>query len=221
MEWLFVREDNSSYFRLLIQAKKLHGHGKVWTRRSYPEIFHHVPSTGRLQSETLVSEAQASPATYPLYIFYTHQSVCDLAAHDKKLVEGVSLVCGNLIHGQVMNRLAGTISVAEASKLGVIQPNMFPLASILCGVGGTGTLEVTHSGLHFLVNLMELIGPTPEEVRARLVEALGPDRIVPDLAEGAPDFGAPPDVRSRYRVIFRSPSREIEHRIRRASGVQG
>jgi hypothetical protein len=92
MEWLFIRRDSSSYFRLLIQAKKLHGEGKIWPRRSYPEIFHRVSKTGKLQSKTLEDEAFQNRSTYPLYIFYTHQSVCELATADKKTLQGTSLV---------------------------------------------------------------------------------------------------------------------------------
>jgi hypothetical protein len=222
MEWLFVRADGSSYFRLLIQAKKLDGTGKVWTRRSYPEIFHRVHSTGALQSETLVDEALRSGSTYPLYIFYTHQSVCDLAARDYQTLEGVSLVSGTFINALVKKKVGGKIGATHASSLGAIQPKMFPLSRLLCGgvVRRTG-MRIPEDVLHFLSDrpLMPVPGlPTPDQVRAALVEAVGRDQDIPRdippvgdrLPERWEELSRDP---GRFRVIFRSPSRDDERSV--------
>lgn len=192
MEWMFRRKDRSSYYRLIIQAKKLGGSGRVWTRRSYPEIFHRVRSSGQLQSDLLVQEARMQPATVPLYLFYTNETVCDLAAQDGKKLYGASLVDGELINRLVNGRVKGALKVSEASSLKALQPNMKPLTKLLCSEQETPkTRAQFESGdLLFFVSSerMKVLYtgvPTPEHIRARLLDMFGSD--VPSLGEGQPE----------------------------------
>lgn len=226
MEWIFVRRDGSTRFHLLIQAKKIHGTGAIWTRRSFPEIFHRVGGGRTLQSDLLIQECLNRPATFPLYMFYTNQSVCDMARAASVNVEGVSLANGHYINSLVKQRIAGAITAFDACSLSALHAKMLPLTRILCPavrirrlpalppaagpimiffIAGDGTLAATASV------------PTPEAVRESIREVCGPD--VPGVTEGP--FIEDPEsesARSRYRVVFTSPSREEEQRLSEATG---
>ncbi|WP_420478605.1 DUF6615 family protein [Brevundimonas sp. FT23028] len=210
MEWIFQRANGSTHYRLLIQAKKLYGKGKIWTRRSYPEIFHRVPKTKALQSATLVAEAKRTAATYPLYLFYNHQTICDLAATSGAKVDGASLVSGYFINGLVQQKTAGKLTASKTSNLGTIQPKMFPLSGLLCSLPPVMRRGMSSRVLGFAIDGLWFpgISPSPELIRQRLIQVVGSDEEVPAVGEGR--FEPQERDRSRFRVTFTSPSTDDE-----------
>lgn len=206
MEWLFRRKDGASHYRILIQAKKLGGSGKVWTRRSYPEIFHRVRSSNQLQTDILLREARSLPATVPLYMFYTNQSVCDLAAKSGSVLHGTSIVDGQLVNDLVHGRLTGKLTAFEATSLKVLQPKMDPLSKLLCIAGSGAEKEFRTQLEHFLflfdgqdkVSLNGVI-PTPEKIHQQLQDIVKGD--LPPIGEGQPDSHYERG-RERFRVTF-------------------
>jgi hypothetical protein len=100
MEWNFVNEDDGSFYRLRIQAKKLYGTGKNWRRYSYTYLPDLSPSK-RLQAEVLCDSARRSHA-YPLYIFYNAQDNCQTAWNGGLLaIRGVNIADGYRIRSLV------------------------------------------------------------------------------------------------------------------------
>ncbi len=214
MEWIFAAEDGSSHFTLLIQAKRLYGSGAVWSRRSYPEIFHRVGGLahGKLQSSLLVSEAARRYATFPLYLFYTHKSVRDTMRIRGMIMHSLSFAGGKFIDGLVKDKQSGKLSATRTSNLRTIHPRMFSISKILCPKPRryriansrlSRTLELLEFDRQALVSRSSI---SPATVRSRLVQAIGDDDIVPPLGEGPlPLFPYDEGLRSRYKVVFVSP----------------
>jgi hypothetical protein len=71
MEWNFVNPDDSTFFRIRLQAKRSFGRGGIWTRHCYRELLHSTGSGTTLQAVALCDAARKEPATYALYIFYS------------------------------------------------------------------------------------------------------------------------------------------------------
>lgn len=225
MEWIFVRRDGSARFHLLIQAKKIYLTGKKWESKSFPAIFHRVGHSGPLQSDVLLQEAILRPATFPLYMFYTNETICEQAKSAKVAVDGVSLASGHRVNSLVKQKLSGSINHSQACSLSALHSQMFPLSRLLCA-GVTATpLPALPSGytpvvIYFATGdglMTELSGvPTPEAVYRVLREIFGTD--VPEPVEGSYEEDARPDAtHSRFTVIFQSPGREEERTAVRAT----
>lgn len=223
MEWDFVRADGSTRFSLLIQAKRLYGSGSTWSRRSYPEIFHRVggKKSGRIQSSALVSEARSRSATYPLYLFYTNKSVCDAASRARKRIDPLSFVCGSVVDSLVCDKISGSLSATKASSLKVIQPHMFPMRRLLCGV--QRILRINKINLSAMANFVSGSGSTtiisteltPEHVYHRLVDAVGDSTLVPQPVYGRAisDERAKVELPARHRITFVSPSMGYDREV--------
>ncbi len=200
MEWLFFNPLKKCHFRLLIQAKKIYGKGKIWSRRSYKEIFHTVGSPPSQQSQILVGEALKHKATYPLYILYTNQTVCDQAnAAGKSNVDGVSFVSAHFVNKKVIDKKAKKINAAAAASLKIMQPKMFPLSKILFNsrlsipkvtfpdeVINCVKLLMENNILSLFLDEkspIELIAfPDPEQIRNAIIENSDDHNLVPEVS---------------------------------------
>lgn len=179
MEWNFVNPEDGTFFRVLIQAKKSYGAGKVWTRHGYKELLHTAGSGPKLQAVALCDTARAESATYPLYIFYHPESTCGAAAAAGfAAVTGASLADGYLIERLVMGASTRTLRTRNKS-LKKIAPLLFPLSDLFCPptVLATGPQAFAPSGFTFPVAVgrergRPIIGvpvpPTPAVIRERI-----------------------------------------------------
>lgn len=133
MEWNFVDRDDGSFVRLLIQAKRSYGKGKLWGRHSFKELFHQSGTPKRLQANVLCDTARnAVFATYPLYIFYVPGKTCELARLNRTPnVNGVTLADGYEIEGLVVSGTDRKTRTKNRS-LKTISEKTFPLLSLFC-----------------------------------------------------------------------------------------
>lgn len=197
MEWNFVDQRTSTFFRLMLQAKQAYGDGSFWTRHCYRELFHKSGSGPKLQAEVLCDTSRHfRSATYPLYVFYHAAHTCELTRHS-----GNGVIAGiNIADGFVVERLvkaANTRTLRTRNKsLRVIAPNLAPLSALFCppsimpmpplalAPGAfAGPLYRGVSAGRRVVGLP--MPPTPLQVRARISE----------LREASPSEGGDlPDV---------------------------
>lgn len=236
MEWNFVNPSDSTFFRILLQAKQAYGEGKKWTRHGYRELLHTSGSGTKLQVETLCDTARvAGSATYPLYILYHPAQTCALAR-----VDGITHIAGvNLADGYIIERLVKTAMTQKLrtnnKSLRVIAPYLFPLTHLFCPltVLPIGPFaDVTGRFPMPIYTVREsgrpvfgvAIPPTPQDVRHRLVdrrravaETVGRAQIdglpeVPAVADSIPN-----DVQAilhRFRVRTETHSAESLRRWR-------
>ncbi|MEU1525528.1 DUF6615 family protein [Nocardia rhamnosiphila] len=85
-EW-YVGMDSIGWFRLRIQAKRIHG-------ASYRELDHPGRLVGEYQYQTLISGCESETATYPFHVFYNGWS-CD-RFHATKFTSDHTDSCGPL-----------------------------------------------------------------------------------------------------------------------------
>lgn len=180
MEWNFVNPDDGTFFRILLQAKRSYGNGKVWTRHCYKELLHKAGSGPRFQAVALCDTARAQAATYPLYIFYSPEQTCVAArAAGFQYVAGASLADGYQIEHLVKGASTQTQRTRNKS-LKEIAPLLRPLAFLFCPptilVGGA----LARSGVFDLPVALVLddqgrpdlgvpVPPTPKTIRQRIV----------------------------------------------------
>jgi hypothetical protein len=128
MQWDFVNRDAGTFFRLLIQAKRIYGSGSQWTRHSYKKLLYQT--SGKLQSKILCDRARLEAATYPLYMFYNAEKTCTLArSAGISLIEGVNLTDGYLIEQLT---LAASSSSRASLRLGNLHRYFFNLRDLFC-----------------------------------------------------------------------------------------
>ncbi|MFN3688882.1 DUF6615 family protein [Salinarimonas sp.] len=202
MEWWFVDVYSKRFWCVLVQAKKLSGRGRVWSRLGYPKLKHTTGRGGPLQVKVLCDTARIMTAcgtpTFPLYIFYNPGRACEMArAAGVFSVNGVSVSDGFFIERLVVNGLP--------HNLKRLSPHMYPLSALFCpdsihySAAGTGRRSFT--GPFFLSSdgrLGNAVSPGPEEARRRFsrvfprsVDIEGVDGsdldIIPQVSEGLPD----------------------------------
>jgi hypothetical protein len=179
MEWNFVNEDDSTFFRLLIQAKLLSPRGNSWKQHYYKQLLHKTKSSNLYQAEVLVDAANRDIATYPLYAFYNPQITCDLArASDRVVVNGVELADGYFVEQLVKARRP------SANRISNIYKEFFPLSALFC----PDLLQPFPSGPY-------AYAPVARTVPVSLSFGSGPPR------PGIPFPPRPEDVRDRLRDI--------------------
>jgi hypothetical protein len=132
MEWNFVNQDDSTFLRLLIQAKQLYGKGYKWKRLHYKEILRKAGKGPTLQARVLCDTARAEPATIPIYMFYNFASACSAAHGSGALnVAGVNWTDGYLVERLVAAATSRALRTRNKS-LGLLQPDLFTLPDLLC-----------------------------------------------------------------------------------------
>nr|WP_143034422.1 DUF6615 family protein [Nitrosospira multiformis] len=182
MEWNFVDQRTSTFFRLMLQAKQAYGDGSVWTRHCYRELLHRSGSKGTLQAKALCDTARLSEsATYPLYIFYHATRTCELARRSgNALIAGINIGDGFMIERLV--KTATTRSIRTRNKsLGAIAPKLAPLSALFCPP--TITPVPPFAFAPSLVSLPMYLGvsagrrvlgipmpPTPVDIRTRILD---------------------------------------------------
>lgn len=204
MEWNFVDQRTSTFFRLMLQAKQAYGDGSVWTRHCYRELLHKSGSKGTLQAEALCNTARLpGSATYPLYIFYHATRTCELARHSgNALIAGINIGDGFMIERLV--KAATTRSLRTRNKsLGVIAPKLASLSALFCPstiapvqpfafAPGPTSLPM-YLGVSAGRRVLGIpVPPTPADVRTRILdlaatssESGSPD--VPEVSNHVPD----------------------------------
>lgn len=132
MEWNFVDRSDGSFVRLLIQAKRSYGKGKLWGRHSFRELYHRSGTPKALQAKVLCDTARAAVATYPLYIFYVPGKTCKLARLDTvRNISGVTLADGYDIE-QLAVSASDRKTRTKNRSLKTISEKMFPLQNLFC-----------------------------------------------------------------------------------------
>lgn len=203
MEWWFVDMHSDNFWCVLVQAKKLSGIGRVWSRLGYPELKHTSGRGGPLQVNVLCDTARNMTArgtpTFPLYLFYNPGRACELArAAGVFNVNGVSVSDGFLIEKFVVNRLP--------HNLKRLAPHMNPLSVLFCPEAiqdpavAPGRRDVIGPLFFFPDGRAGIaVPPGPGEARERFAKVFprsvdiegidGPDLdSVPEVAEGIPDY---------------------------------
>jgi hypothetical protein len=205
MEWNFVDQRKSTFFRLLLQAKQAYGDGAVWTRHCYRELLHTSGAGSKLQAEVLCDTARLpGSATYPFYIFYHSAHTCALARR-----AGDTVISGiNIADGFVVERLAKAATTRALrisnKSLRVIAPKLSPLSALFCpptilpappfafapsGISPPMYLSVGAGGR----GLGFALPPTPDEVRTRVARLRAAASSTP-IADAQRDDGGLPDV---------------------------
>lgn len=212
MEWNFVDRHKGTFFRLLVQAKRIHGYGAVWTRHCYRELLHKTGNSSRLQADVLDHEARTSASTYPLYIFYNSGYTCSLAGGSGSIeVDGVNIADGYSIIKLV--RAATTRALRTSNKsLKVIAPMLAPLSTLFCPPRFLSVRPFALSPAAFPTEFYisggrsvvgSQIPPTPDDVRERLIrlretaaavqhvkerdQVIDPLPIIPEVSNRVPD----------------------------------
>ena len=131
MEWIFINEDDGSYYRYLIQAKKLYGSGR-WRTRSYRHLVYQAKNARQPQALVLAQYAANTPHTYPLYAFYNPQSAIQDSYDDLHgpVVKGVNIADGYLIASMVANK--ANLREKRIKSLGFLAPVFSGLESLFC-----------------------------------------------------------------------------------------
>ena len=179
-----------------LQAKRLNaqtnaGKPVAIAYRSYRELMHKVPSSGKLQFQTLVEKCGDH---LPLYLFYNHRSVTNDAHFAGKLpaVQGINLAFAHDIANELEMKIVaarGTPSkLLNHKRLSHLQPHLFGLDALLCGGTEPGGLvptpdavrqklagewqrprrkedRATHAALRYLFQPSGLLGPSFGERR--------------------------------------------------------
>jgi len=172
MQWDFVHRGSNTFFRVMLQAKRLYGDGQRWRRHTYRELFH--VSGGALQAVTLCNHARSQAATYPLYIFYNPSGSCQLAANKGvSSVNGINLVDGYLVEGLVTAANSRALRTSNRS-LGTLYPYFFTLPELFCPsrVRSLGPMVGIENG----GTTLGVPVPRPEDIRERLSRALEASR---------------------------------------------
>lgn len=207
MQWDFVNEDNGTFIRILIQAKRLSERANGWRSYSYSELAHITDKHNRIfQAQILCKSAREASATVPIYFFYNPKMSCDLAGADGCYnLQGINWADGYMIEKLV------TASRRKPSKksLAVIYPLLIKLPDLLCpsgifplGIQGYSPAQppgtpprppipvvFTSSGIGIPVP------PRPEDIHMRL--ELARHRLLPNLRDtlgGTIELPALPDV---------------------------
>jgi len=126
MQWDFVNRDDHTFYRLLIQAKRLYCDGNDWRQHNYRHLRHKVGSgfQADLLCHTAYNASVAGTPTYPLYIFYNPQSTCQSAAGD-----GYDDVRGvNVADGYDVRDLA----IRRNRRLSALLTLFHPLSLLFC-----------------------------------------------------------------------------------------
>ena len=195
MEWNFVNQDDNTFFRILLQAKRAYGDGNVWKRHYYKELLH-ISGRGAIpQAVILCNTARTSPATFPLYILYHPERTCALAANaGLSNVTGVSLVNGYAIEHLVTASTTRALRTRNKS-LGQIAPKMVPLSELFCPltIWPFGPMALNFSNSPFPLFIGKIGGrteigrampPTPKDVREKLVKL---SSITPNIGAASGD----------------------------------
>lgn len=211
MEWNFVDESTSSFFRLMLQAKKVYGDGYRWTRHYYKELLHTSGKGGKFQAVSLCDNARhAKSATYPLYIFYHSSHTCELARGS-----GNSTIAGvNIVDGFAIERLVKTATTRRLrtinKSLGVISPMFAPLSDLFCpptivpvppfafaANAASTPLYFSSAQGHRVLGFP--IPPTPSDIRDRLfrlreVTSALDDKAIGEISETRPEIPQPSET---------------------------
>ncbi len=182
MEWNFVSPGRNTFFRILLQAKRLTGNGNIWTRYSYRELLHKTASATKHQVQVLCDTARtAAHPTYPLYAFYHPARVYSLAHRSgASAVAGVNLADGYAIKSLVLLALRNR-KQRRYRSIGKVYRYFFPLSALLCSSAirpilpyalsaadeTMGPFVIRFSGGQRVVGIP--LPPTPEIVRETLV----------------------------------------------------
>jgi len=203
MEWFFVDTSDSTWFRLLIQAKRITCRGPNWQNHSYRDLFH--ISGGALQAETLANTASADTATFPLYAFYHPRTTCELANEvDVDWVEGVNLADGYFVASLAKAAISKKLKT-QNKRLGTLHQVFFALAELFCPphIVELGPMALGPSNIERFLTFTFQSGrptlgmqmpPSPGDIRRRIQgqrENMGDEARdlppVPPLGEGIPD----------------------------------
>lgn len=237
MEWNFVRIDESAFFRIYVQAKRLYGDGNIWTRHCYRELLHITGGSGTLQAQVLADTArQMGSGCFPLYAFYNPERACNLAEADGvNQLAGVNLADGFAIEALAKSSTNQTLRTRNKS-LKTLHPLFFLLRDLFCPPESKvlGPMERAEGSVHLAPayyagggQLRVTTPPTPETIRQRLeikrqsiLELLSVDSA--ELFTGLPEVPeivreVPRDVRAvlnAYRERIPLPGREGINRWR-------
>ena len=178
MEWNFVSPGRNTFFRILLQAKRLTGNGNIWTR--YVIVNCCTDGFGnRDQVQVLCDTAQtAAHPTYPLYAFFHPARVYDWRIDRASVVAGVTWQMGRRSSSFFWHCATEAASVQEHRKRVSI---FFPLSALLCSSAirpilpyalsaadeTMGPFVIRFSGGQRVVGIP--LPPTPEIVRETLV----------------------------------------------------
>lgn len=204
MEWNFVDVHTSTFFRLMLQAKRIYGNGSIWTRHCYRELLYKPGRPPEFQATTLCNAATASSvATYPFYIFYNSNYTCDLARKmGNKTISGVNIADGYAIENLVVS--ANTRALRTSNKsLKKVESKLYPLSALLCPprIGRLPPFAFTSgtrpAGIYLSVGQKTAgvqMPPSPEDIRGRIIalrsgsvsEGVGPEQKFDSLAPAVP-----------------------------------
>jgi len=182
---------------LRIQAKRLNAeteNGKSIGiyNRSYRELLHKVPSTGKYQFRTLVDECGP---LLPLYMFYNHRKVTENAYFNGKLpnVSGINLAFAFDIAEEMETKIAASPKRLHHKRLSHLHAHFFGLEAIFCppgnAVGAVPSPDQISASLQNAWNnprSQKPDGRTDERILRRLQEPLSMvggrswDRRLPD-----------------------------------------
>lgn len=216
MRWDFVNTTSNAFFCLFLQAKRLYTNAHPWRLHEYRKLFATTGTTGVLQAKVLCDHARTQNAAYPLYIFYNPEDSCAGARADHVTnIEGVTLADGYEIERRVLAARSGATR-RTARELRSIQPIKFLLPDLFCPPTVRPIGPMAFSPGRFIMPFVIAVDqgravfgvplpPRPEDIRARLAEAVLKTRQqagplsgqlpgVPRVAEGIP-----PDVQARIR----------------------
>ena len=132
---------------LRLQAKRLNAARSgdklvAIQHRSYRELLHKVPATGKYQFKTLID---SSGPYLPLYIFYNHGSVIadTYFAAKSPRVAGINLAFAFDIERELQAKVDAQPMVLHHKRLSHLQPFFFGLEEILCPTGKVAGLVPT------------------------------------------------------------------------------
>ncbi len=204
MEWNFVNIDDSTFFQILIQAKRAYCMSTPWQNHYYKELFHKPASSKEYQASTICNVATSRTACFPLYAFYNPKRTCDLARGDGVFsVEGVTLTSGYKINGLVTAASAssGTTLKRKNKRVKTISPFMQPLSSLFCPQNiydlGPHMYAPVDSGVLVYVGGGKIghpIPPSPKQIRHRLLSFANENadsetlQSIPDVSSKIPDY---------------------------------
>lgn len=137
LEFWHVESGRRMLIRL--QAKRLNaakngGKPVRIDHRSYRELLHKVPKTGKYQFETLIEE---SGEHLPLYIFYNHASVATHPYYATRSppVSGINLAFAFEIQREMRAKIDAKPKMLHHKRLDHLRPFFFGLEEILCPGG--------------------------------------------------------------------------------------